>query len=257
MSLIMIVEEREEEAFRLQKILLRLQKGLTFVLPESAEEALSYVEHNRQEVDAFFIDLELSDPDGYALAGKLRKKRRYALTPMIFLTEHETDPLEAFERFHCYSFIRKPYTADGIYQKLHGLFEALDKAEQGSRAASARKMICVATREMDVWIPVADIVSLEVYGNNCALYTENQKYQLKRGTLEEQIRKIDHPAIIRCHKSYGINVWHIRGLKRKARNIWEPVYRSGVAAPCFVSRTYYPDVWEQYMKIMCDRDMGG
>lgn len=104
------------------------------------------------------------------------------------------------------------------------------------------------TTEGNVDIAVNDIISIEVYGNNCTVYTPKRKLGLKRGSLGNKLMEIGDNSILRCHKSYGINVRWLTGWRKKDRNLWEPVYRDEVDAPCLISRTYIDKVKSEYMQ---------
>ncbi len=122
-----------------------------------------------------------------------------------------------------------------------------DKEKDKKRKKPMKKVINIETHEMGAVLAVEDIISMEVLGNNCTIYTENQHYRLKRGTLEKKLAEIDDPAIIRCHKSYALNLRWIKGWRKVERNIWEPVYNGQVTAPCLISKTYYDDVRRNYI----------
>lgn len=124
----------------------------------------------------------------------------------------------------------------------------------GSEERKTERVVDFETSDGNISISVNDIVSIEVYGNNCTVYTKNSKYRLKRGSLENKLKEIDDSSIIRCHKSYGINVRWVERLEKKGRNLWEPVYRGGVDVPCLISKTYFDRVKDSYLQFHhCDK----
>ena len=246
MRLVMIVDKNPEDALHLQKSLMEIEKDLAFVLFFTGEDAVTYLENSRMVVDIFFIEKELPAMSGFSFAEKIRDKGRYHLTPLIFVTEGEEDPLEAYQRFHCYSYIKKPFSKETFRQQIQSLFCILDESKPTVKANMNERTIMLETIEEKESILVKDIVSLEVYGNNCTIYTKHKKYRLKRCSLMNKLLEINEKFILRCHKSYGINVRYIKGWKKKDRNLWEPIYHENVNAPCLISRTYYEDVKSAY-----------
>ena len=127
----------------------------------------------------------------------------------------------------------------------------------GSKEGKTERVVDFETSDGNITISVSDIVSIEVYGNNCTVYTKNSKYRLKRGSLESKLKEIGDSSIIRCHKSYGINVRWVERLEKKSRNLWEPVYCGGVDVPCLISKTYFDRVRDSYLQFHHSDEIAG
>lgn len=247
MTLIMIVEDNETEAIRLQKILLSVSQKISFIIYESAEKALNHIENSNRKIDLFFIDYQLEEMDGYTLAKSIRAYNKYRLTPIVFITGYRLDPLNAFQEYHCYSFIQKPYTEQIIVDTVKPLIETLNITDRqiisGSRE---RKVTHISTKKGDTFIYNDTIIAVEVMGKNCTIHTDDNSYTLNRITLEDVIKELDDPFIIRCHKSYALNLKKVSAVVKKQRNLWEAQFKAECSIRCFISKTYYDDVIRCY-----------
>lgn len=117
-----------------------------------------------------------------------------------------------------------------------------------SKSNNIDKTVTLDTLESEVIVCTNDIISIEVYKNNCFVYTIDHCYKLKRGSLENTIKNMADSCIVRCHKSYGINVRWLEGWKKKERHLWDPIYRENINVPCRISSTYYEKVRSAYMQ---------
>lgn len=75
-----------------------------------------------------------------------------------------------------------------------------------------------------VYIDRNDLVGLEVIGKECYVYTRTGKYSLGRIPLRQLIEAIEDPYLVRCHKSYAINLKYVRGFVRETRTRWRPMF---------------------------------
>jgi len=82
-------------------------------------------------------------------------------------------------------------------------------------------------------------------------YLENQLLQkfLIRVSLGKLIESIDYPALIRCHRSYMVNLYHVKAVKGSQNEI--SLYLNPFDKTIPVSRTFKKDVLNQ-LKIVKD-----
>lgn len=84
----------------------------------SGKQALEFITA-KQHPDAFLLDVDMPDMDGFALAKKIRSKTKHETTPIIFLTGNSSK--DTFNRALIYSpkaFIVKPANKDILITKL-------------------------------------------------------------------------------------------------------------------------------------------
>lgn len=246
MMFVMIVEDNVNEAANLQKQLGRMRSDITFVTCRDGKDALDYLTNCKDDIDIFFLDIKLPTISGYTLATKIREEKKYLLTPIVFVTGHDMNALDAFQEYHCYSFIRKPFTEKTLRKNLSTFFAVFEeKDEDGLK--DMKKVIYLSAREGEIFIYADQIIALEVVKKDCVIITEDNKYHIPRKSLDEELNEIGDANIIRCHKSFAVNVSHIRGLTKVARNLWEPIFDvENDDLKCYVSGTYYDMVMTKY-----------
>lgn len=97
------------------------------------------------------------------------------------------------------------------------------------------------------YIDKEEILFIEVIGRDCFIYMNGSRYKLSRNALCHVMEAIDDPYLVRCHKSYAVNVRHLQGISRIRRGLWTPIFNSGdTAEECLIGRSYYKDVIEKH-----------
>lgn len=77
-------------------------------------------------IDLFLFDISLDnenleDTKGFTLANYIRCIEQYKKTPLLFLTAIPDKCLEALSNYHCYDYIKKPYTSTDIINRIEQL----------------------------------------------------------------------------------------------------------------------------------------
>lgn len=67
-----------------------------------------------EDIDLFFIDINLPDGSGIELAKAIRSRSRYELKGIVFLTTEAYQVVTAFKTTHCYDYLIKPYDEEDI-----------------------------------------------------------------------------------------------------------------------------------------------
>lgn len=254
MTRAMIIEDNRDEAIHLQNALLQLQPEFTFLFFDNGKEALTYLENEEQNIDIFFIDCVLPQVDGFTLAEKIRSIEGYLLVPIIFVTGYNVNPLDAFQEYHCYSFLQKPFTIEILQKSIGPLLKTLPSQDKKVQKP-LKKVVHLVAREGETYVYAEDILALEILGRDCIVYTMEGQYQLPRMGLVKQVQEIGEPYLVRCHKSFAINLLHISGVRKKGRNLWAPVFRKKCNIDCEISKTYYVKVMMRYKELL-DRPLG-
>ena len=107
-----------------------------------------------------------------------------------------------------------------VQEKLQEISEIIENLKNASNeeveeTVEKKTKVKLETVDSEVMVSPKDIISIEVYRNNCTVYTTGSVYKLKRGALENILKGIGDRYIVRCHKSYGINVRWLEGWKKK------------------------------------------
>ena len=88
---------------------------------------------------------------------------------------------------------------------------------------------------------------VEVIGRDCFVYINGSKYRLSRNALYHVMEAIDDPFLVRCHKSYALNVRHMDGIIKLRRGLWKPIINGcDSSEECLIGRSYYKNVIEKH-----------
>lgn len=222
MTTILIVEDSARDLEYCRRALETLPDIKTLSVT-SAEAALSVL--SQQRIDIFCLDVDLPGMGGFDLAQRLRSMEGYSQAYIIFITGQNRDQLEIFRTLHCYDYITKPFSLKEFKDRIADLLLTI-KREQRAKEKNGERRPAVLLELPDRMLAVAreSILYAEVMKNDCKLViyedSERKEHRLPRFPLKELVEQVDDPYLIRCHKSYAVNVRQIQSLK-------EMDYRSG------------------------------
>lgn len=111
---VVIIDDLPDNAGVLAELVALEGISCTEVLdPRKLETVLNKLDH----VDAFFLDLEMPDVDGYTIHGMLKQHPRFHAVPVVAYTVHVSEINTAYQMgFH--SFLGKPLDSDQFPDQL-------------------------------------------------------------------------------------------------------------------------------------------
>lgn len=143
-----------------------------------------------------------------------------------------------------YDFILAPDTP----AKKHVLeIEAVPFIETVLRHRS--DFISVRKNKEVVFVDRSAIVGIEVINKNCYIYTMDNDVVITRITLHELIDLLEIPTLLRCHKSYALNVKFVTGVKKEGRNRGIPRFSARTDFRCCISDMYLDHIIEMAEKV--------
>lgn len=95
------------------------------------------------------------------------------------------------------------------------------------------------------------VIGVEVVEKNCFVYTSDEIIKIRRVTLDKIVELLDMPELVRCHKSYAVNVKYVKGFKRETRTRWKIKFFIDTEFDARVTDTYMSRVMEK-----CDKFHG-
>ena len=187
----------------------------------SAESFLFQYEES-QPFDLLFLDVEMGEMDGVALAKELRARGDTA--QIVFITGY------------------MDYMAQGYdVEALHYLIKPVDEQKLGSvleravkRIAQPTKQLVVSTADGLVRLNITDIAYAEAMGHVLQLHMTNGTCYETRMAMKDAEEKLG-ADFIHCHRSYLVNLRHVRRITRT-----DVVLDDGTALP--LSRRLYDAV---------------
>jgi DNA-binding LytR/AlgR family response regulator len=173
-------------------------------------EALEIAEEKM--IDLFYIDINLNNESGLKFALEIRKKERYKLTWIIFVTIYKNYMLDAFKKIHCYDYILKPYDMERI-QKLTMLLLSESEAQVACTRIS-EKFIIVDVKNIQVKIFVNEIIFVEVFIRTSIIHTINGSFIIDYLSLKKLYSMINDENIVQSHRSYLVNIKYINKIEK-------------------------------------------
>lgn len=201
--------------------------GIPFTLAafESGEDLLSALSGaSPPTVDLLFLDILLGEENGLDVARKLRA--RLPDLPIILVSTSSEFAVEGYS-IHPLHYLVKP-----IPQKQ--LHEALLYALQ--KAAPAAPLVVRGPEATQV-VPLHQIVYIEVFDHQLKIHTSKSHILTTAGSLSQLQQELPADRFFRCHKSYLINLAHIKGIRR-----YQILLPDGRTIP--VSKQNYPRVYQ-------------
>lgn len=130
---------------------------------------------------------------------------------------------------------RESSSGEEIYSSITDFVTSMKETNNGTVALNLNGCTRYVEKEK--------ILFIEVIGRDCFIYMDGGKYKLSRNALCHVMETIDDPYLVRCHKSYAINVRHIDGLRKVGRGLWKPLVNGcDSSEECLIGRSYYKSV---------------
>lgn len=212
MGKILIVEDQVEIREMLIKKAQEMNPSVQIWGTGSAREALAFAQTN--EVEAFFLDIQLEDYNGLELAKQLRDIKRYMFTPLVFITAMPTREIEAFKQTHCYDYIIKPFTdaqIEEVFQKI-----LLDYCASVTEKKNSKLILEFKTHNQ--LIDFDDIVYVEYAGRKVVIYTKTQVIPYKHMALVKFIEKLPD-YFMHIHQAIIVNPKYIQKTDMKSATV--------------------------------------
>jgi len=208
----------------------------------SAGEARQLVEALRP--NALFLDIKMPGEDGFSLLKSLQGRD----LPVVFTTAYDEYALRAFKE-NALDYLEKPIDPDDLKRAVRKLHRLMDEPAEGRQHQSAiaalmndpasplSSRVAVPGRDGLVLLKHEDILYLEASDSYTTVFTRDGKRTISSKHIRVFETNLDPKRFFRVHKSYIINLEHLKGFSRTEGNM--AVLDSGALIP--VSRRRLPD----------------
>ncbi|MCM0647522.1 LytTR family DNA-binding domain-containing protein [Clostridium swellfunianum] len=208
----------------------------------SISEAFEIAEQVR--IDLFYIDINLNEDSGLNFALEMRKKDRYKLTWIVFVTIYKDYMLSAFKKIHCYDYILKPYNKQYI-QKLTRLLLSEGKAQVAVTAAR-EKYIIVDVKNIQVKIYVSEIIFVEVFIRTSIIHTINGAFTINYLSLKKLYSMINDENIIQSHRSFLVNTKYISKIEKTTDKTSYKIYFYNTSETALLGYNYKKAILDKF-----------
>lgn len=208
----------------------------------SAEQARALIAEHQPS--ALFLDIKMPGEDGFSLLRSIA----HLEIPVIFTTAYDEYALQAFKE-NALDYLEKPIDPEELKRAVRKLarlgadpaagaaqVSAL-QALMGDPASPLSSRVAVPGRDGLVLIKHEDILYLEASDSYTTVFTRDGRKTVSSKHIRVFETNLDPKKFFRVHKSYIINLEHLKGFSRGEGNM--AVLDNGALIP--VSRRRLPD----------------
>lgn len=190
--------------------------------------------------DVVFLDIQMPGLSGLEVAEVWRSEG--SLPIIVFVTAFDQFALEAF-RLHALDYLTKPIDPGRFAEcldrvrELHRLSnrDSLEQRVQAviemhERRRLVKAHLVVREDERYLLVPTSTIHCLEATGNYVRLHCE-RTHHLLRSTLAAVETKLDPHRFLRVHRSWIVNLDHVREAQAWSKGSWILMTRGGLQIP--------------------------
>lgn len=174
------------------------QEGLEISgMCETAEEALTFLSDESNEVDLLFLDVEMPGISGIELLEKL------PVVPMVIFTTSKADyAFDAFE-YGALDFLKKPITQPRFDQAVQKVFQIQTGNERFQENSNS---LFVRSEGKFVRLECDEILFFENVGDYIRIHVEGGKSHIIHGTLKNIAERLNDPRFLKVHRTYIVNL---------------------------------------------------
>lgn len=174
------------------------------------------IEHYTDNIDIFFLDIEMKDFTGIDVAKKIREKNEKS--EIIFITGL-IDYMQIGYEVRAYRYLLKPIQFEQLKKHVNTCIEDIMKKKSNN--------LIIQTKGEIYNIAIDDILFVEVINKDIMVHTQDQIYNAKTSMnkIEKELKRYD---FYRCHKGFLVNVKRIDSIGKNiisVNNIEIPVSR--------------------------------
>ena len=167
---------------------------------KNAMEAFEIV--NTQNIDLFFLDINMPDISGLSLAKTINKKSK-----IIFTTAYREYAVDGFD-LQAVDYLLKPIAFDRFLQAVNKFFETKTEVSfihQLKEDSIRNNYIFIRSERKMVKVVFDDILYVESLSDYIKIYTKN-KTLVARETISNIEMMLPAQQFLRVHRSFIINI---------------------------------------------------
>lgn len=235
---IAICDDQQAELDILTELIRKWQASHNIRLPykifRSAAELLDAAE--KEKFTLYLLDVMMPGTDGIDAAREIRLFDETAA--IIFLT---ASPGFAYESYsvHAMDYLLKPIRGEMLFPLLDRLFLQEQKPEEGITL----KCGVTLTRILFSALTYVEVIGKHLYFN----MTDGSAYEVHGSLKEYAPILLGRSEFVQIHRSYILNMYQAASISANGVRTF-----SGKKLP--ISRTYYPKVQKEYMRLLFEKE---
>lgn len=200
-----------------------------FALVAEASDGRTVIELvEKLKPNVVFLDVEMPEMTGVECARAIQDMNPAII--IIFATAHDTYMGDAFE-VYAFDYLVKPFKVERVIQTLERARDRLWQREEKAADTPVKRnppcavegRLMLRHREGITFIDLRDILLVQREDRSTVLYTADGERYVTGDSLAEMEERLNSDAFFRCHKSYIINLNHIKDITPYGR--WTYVVR--------------------------------
>jgi two-component system LytT family response regulator len=229
----------DDEALARQRLRQLLHSAPDFEVVGECADARHIAQVVRElRPDVVFLDVRMPHVDGFEAQETIRSLVRR----VVFVTAHAEHAARAFD-VAASDYLVKPVT--------QARFKAALDRIRGSFGEPGSERILLGSRQGGVAVEVSDVSWVEADGAYVVVHASGRRHVL-RESMSQILDRLGAASFVRIHRSAGINLAHVRALKRGKTKGLEVELSDGTRLP--ISRRKARDVVELLRR---GRESGG
>lgn len=224
---------REELAFMLGEISEVLLIGEASTGMEAVKKA------KELKPDLMFLDIQLPDLTGLQVA-ELLNEFDFAIQ-IVFLTAYDHFAIEAF-KLRAFHYLLKPYDLEDLIEVFDTYSDMLK--ENQLKTGQTKNKLAIETENGITYLSPKEIYFIEKQGREVIIHTKTAKMKALF-TLSELFEKLERFSFFRTHKSYLVNLEHIKELRAWFSGSYNLSMNDQEQSEVPVSRNYVKDLREK------------
>lgn len=210
MQTVLIVEEHPMIRKQIRNTIHWNLKDITVLEAGNEKEAVELLEKN--DIDLFYLDIQLVNINGLKVAEKIRSIPKYEFTYIIFIANFMHLLPQSLQEYHCYDFIQKPFQSQQIIKLTRKLLYGpqLEKKE--------KEVLYLTIHEKNhiTNIPVQEIYFIESIRRKVYIHTTKGIKVITTYSLcniEDSLLQVENITFLRTHRSYIVNQNRMKSIR--------------------------------------------
>ena len=217
MKRVLILEDNVKTRECLMRIVKDINPKVEVCTVGSIGEAYQYM--MEQLISVFIIDIIIDahvpgDTSGLYFAEKVRSLDQYLFTPIIFITSLEDSKCMAYEKFHCYRFIEKPFDMRQVRKVVAECLKYPESVEKDKQLYFRKEGIILT-------INVKEIVWIESINHELVIHTvKGDVLRIPYYSIGKILKLADSNKLIQCSRNTVVNSSFITAIDLSNRYIF-------------------------------------
>lgn len=224
---------REELAFMLGEI-----PGIELI-GEAATGMDAVKKAKELKPDLMFLDIQLPDLTGLQVA-ELLNEFDFSIQ-VVFLTAYDHFAIEAF-KLRAFHYLLKPYDLEDLTEVFDNYSNMVRESQL--QTAQTKNKLAIETENGITYLSPHEIYFIEKQGREVIIHTKAAKMKALF-TLTELFEKLERFSFFRTHKSYLVNLEHIKELRTWFNGSYNLIMNNQEQSEVPVSRNYVKELREK------------